>query len=253
MPTRYGPRVDTPTPSKPTTRVRVAEKTRSKPSDQQASTSNAPEKKRRPNPANYDDDPSAYDALLPQYDELDMEDVLHNTLEQNLAEANKAEGWKARIMRQAWDADPRPRTGGDVQRFRVTGDAFDALKIGDPIEAMLVAQQFALHSNGLTMLREATRSGSQDLKARNCTIATKLFTTGAKLAETLQRYRSKGQQQVVVKYERQARGQQSKGKISRSAKHRLTVSKTGVEADFGNLQPDQNLAAVRPDQKTDNE
>lgn len=168
---------------------------------------------------------------------LEMETDLELELEQALIDEGNAEPWAARIMRQSWSADPKPRSLDDFQRFRMTPEAFAALQVSDPMEAMLVAQASALHTNMLYMMSEATRLAGLKQNPKlvfGCyTTGIKLSAAHAKLMETLKRYRTKGEQKVSVRYERLDRGTQMPTKLSRSKRERITVSGPGVDvADF---------------------
>lgn len=168
---------------------------------------------------------------------LEMESDLEREQEQMLIDEANASPWSARIMRQSWSADPKPKSSDDFQRFRMTPDAFEAMQISDPMEAMLVAQASALYTNMLHALSQATRLASMkenpELVLRCYTSATKLSSTYAKLMEALKRYRMKGEQKVSVRYERLDRGTRMPTKLSRSKRERITVSGAGADvADF---------------------
>jgi hypothetical protein len=179
---------------------------------------------------------------------LEMESDLEAEMAQALIDEGEAEPWAAQIMRHSWSADPKPRDIEDFSRFRMTPDAFKAMQITDPMEAMLVAQARAMYTNALYMLREGTRLGSLNTKPevvmRAYTIAAKLAATYAKLMESLKKYRAQGEQKVRVEYERVDRGTQSPAKVSRSKRERLTVSGNGVDvADFAK-RPDKEPVPV---------
>jgi hypothetical protein len=154
-------------------------------------------------------------------------------------------------MRQSWDAQPQlGNSAYDLNRYRMTPDAFAAMQVTDPMEAMLVAQTCAVHSNLLHVLSEATRAKSlktnPEVALRYYTMATKLTAAYAKLMEALKRYRMKGEQRMSVRYERVDHGTQSAQKIKRSKRERITVSGAGPDvADFARAPETEPVRAAQ--------
>lgn len=70
----------------------------------------------------------------------------------------------------------------------------------DEIEAMLAVQMVATHKAAMDALRRLTSSGDIQQQDSNGGMATKLLRTYAAQLEALHRYRSKGQQRVVVEH-----------------------------------------------------
>lgn len=78
---------------------------------------------------------------------------------------------------------------------------------GDSLEGMMITQMIAVHHHAMDCMKKAVADGQQyELAERYRLQAMKLMRTFALQTETLERYRRKGKQTVIV--ERRGEGEQ---------------------------------------------
>jgi hypothetical protein len=104
------------------------------------------------------------------------------------------------IINSGWFRENMPADERRDQRTAIL--AFLAsVKPGDAVEGMIATQLYASHAAAMECYRRAMLPG-QPLEAKqiNLTLAAKLTRANATQAEALKKYRSKGQQKVIVEY-----------------------------------------------------
>ena len=110
--------------------------------------------------------------------------------------------WNTPLLNRLVSAVPG---GSDPdQRDRVlqaVADGQRALTPADPVEAMISAQMIAANAASLEMYRRAwIDEQSFEVRTKYLALADKAARTMATLAETLDRHRGRGQQQIIVKH-----------------------------------------------------
>ncbi|MGA3116679.1 MAG: hypothetical protein ABSF90_19840 [Syntrophobacteraceae bacterium] len=88
----------------------------------------------------------------------------------------------------------------DAQAINIIAALMKGIAPKDEVEGMLVSQMVVCHKTGLELLREGRRAEYVDNCDRFIGMATKLLRTFTAQVEALKKYRSKGEQKVVVEH-----------------------------------------------------
>lgn len=106
----------------------------------------------------------------------------------------------SRLLTQVLNLSPAPQQG-DAEVLNGMLAALSGIAPRDEAEGMLAAQMVATHWVAMDMLRQAAHTSHAPHFQNTGNLAVKLLRTYAAQLETLKRYRSKGEQRVVVQHQ----------------------------------------------------
>ena len=178
------------------------------------------------------------DFALRNEDALARESELEQELESNAREAN-AETWVSSIMKMSIGACPPMRSTDHEDRFKITPDAFAAMDLQSPFEAMLASQICSLFTHVQATLRDAALARDTEKKLAYYNLASKLNATQVRSTEALYKLKNKGQQKVTVEHVQIEDGHQ------KAQGRRVTVETTNT-ADGSELDSELSGLANRP-------
>lgn len=166
---------------------------------------------------------------------LAMESELELELENHAREAG-VETWVEGIMKQSIGACPPSHSTEYESRFQATPDAFKAMDLQTPFEAMLASQTVSLFSHVQRTLRDAGLVRDLNAKLMHYNLAMKLSATQVRATEALYRLKNKGQQKVTVEHVQIDDGSH------KSSGRRVTVERTNTAEDSVEL--DEGLSQL---------